>query len=68
VFMVVPPLKKCFRRRVDVSGRFLETIYIHSNHASGRRDFHSAPDLKTKIFSCGQRKWPHPHPIVHFGA
>jgi hypothetical protein len=25
---------------------FLEIIYKHCNHASGRRDFHLAPNLK----------------------
>jgi hypothetical protein len=28
--------------------RFLEIIYKLCNHASGRRDFHIAPNLKTK--------------------
>jgi hypothetical protein len=63
--LIISTIKKCSTWRFIDLERFLEIIYKLCNHASDRRDFSYSAEPEDKIFSCGQRKWSHPHPDVH---
>jgi len=49
---------------------FGEVIYIIGNTPAVGVNFILVPNLQliSLNFTCGQRKWPYPHPDVHFSA
>jgi hypothetical protein len=49
---------------------FREVIYIIGNTPAVGVNFILVPNLQliSLNFTCGQRKWPYPHPDVHFSA
>src|ERR1700712_3956141 len=59
--------KNCPILPLPAMATLCEIIYKTCNHASGRRELHPCAEHAVVFinFTCGQRKWPYPHPDVH---
>ena len=64
-FPIAAGIKKCPILSFVALATRLEIIYKTCNHASGRREYHPCAEHKVFCLTCGQRKWPYPHPDVH---